>query len=143
MFDNLNIYRCCKYAVSVVGGIVTALLGGWDTMLKVLVTFVVLDYITGIVAAWYEKDLDSNIGFVGIARKILLFIPIGVAYSLDQIIGDSQILRSLAIWFYLANEGLSIMENLGRLGIPIPTVLVEALNQLKKKSESTEAKTLK
>jgi len=127
-----------KWAAALVGGAITAALGGWDLALEILVLFVVLDYVTGLAAAWYEKKLNSHIGFRGIARKVLLFVPVAVAYALDQALGQ-DILRSLAIWFYMANEGLSILENLGRAGVPIPAPLKTALEQLKKKGEGSEA----
>lgn len=127
-----------KCGVGLVGGLLVGFLGGWDTALKVLCLFVLLDYLTGVAAAWYEKKLDSNIGFKGIAKKILLFVPIAVAYWLDVVL-HTQILRSLAICFYVANEGLSILENLARAGVAIPTPLKVALEQLKKQSQ--EAKT--
>ena len=129
-----NIFTGIKIALALIGGWLTAVLGGWDTALQVLVLFVVMDYITGLIAAWYEKRLDSRIGFRGIAKKILLFVPVAVGYWLDVLLGQ-EILRSLAIWFYLANEGLSMLENLGRCGVPILTPLKDALEQLKKKGE--------
>ena len=129
-----NIITGIKVTFALVGGSITAVLGGWDTALQVLVLFVVLDYITGLIAAWYEKRLDSRVGFKGICKKVLLFIPIAICYALDQIIGQ-EILRSLAIFFYIANEGLSIIENLGRCGVLVPTPLLDALEQLKKRGE--------
>ena len=119
-----------KWLVTLVGGLLTSLLGGWDMALKVLVLFVVLDYATGLVAAYGEQNLNSRVGFRGIAKKILLFVPIAVAYWLDMLLGQ-EILRSLAIFFYIANEGLSMMENLGRAGVPFPEQIQEALEQLK------------
>jgi len=120
-----------KWLVALVGGLLTSLLGGWDLALQVLVLFVVLDYITGLVAAYGEQNLNSRVGFRGIAKKILLFVPVAVAYWLDMLLGQ-EILRSLAIFFYIANEGLSMMENLGRAGVPFPVQIQEALEQLKK-----------
>ena len=119
-----------KWLVALVGGLLTSLLGGWDMALKVLVLFVVLDYATGLVAAYGEQNLNSRVGFRGIAKKILLFVPVAVAYWLDMLLGQ-EILRSLAIFFYIANEGLSMMENLGRAGVPFPEQIQEALEQLK------------
>ena len=119
-----------KWLVTLVGGLLTSLLGGWDMALKVLVLFVVLDYATGLVAAYGEQNLNSRVGFRGIAKKILLFVPVAVAYWLDMLLGQ-EILRSLAIFFYIANEGLSMMENLGRAGVPFPEQIQEALEQLK------------
>lgn len=126
-----NIYQVMKAGIAIVGAGVSHLLGGWDLSLKVLAMFVVCDYITGVAAAWYEKKLNSTTGFFGIAKKVFLFIPIALAYWLDQVLGQ-DILRNLAIWFYLANEGLSVMENLGRMGIFVPPPMVEALQKLKK-----------
>ena len=123
-----------KYAAAIVGGFITAALGGWDTMLVVLVGFVAADYLVGITAAGMEGKLNSAVGFRGIAKKILLFVPIAVAFALDTVL-QQDILRSLAIWFYLANEGLSIAENLGRIGVPLPPGLLGALEQLKQKGE--------
>jgi len=132
-----NIISGIKITFALVGGWLTAVLGGWDTALQVLVLFVVMDYITGMIAAWYEKRLNSRVGFRGIAKKILLFVPVAVGYWLDVLLGQ-EILRSLAIWFYLANEGLSMLENLGRCGVPILEPLKDALEQLKKKGEKVD-----
>ena len=136
-----NIITGIKVAFALIGGWITAVLGGWDTALQVLVLFVVMDYITGLIAAWYEKRLDSSVGFKGIAKKILLFVPVAVGYWLDVLLGQ-EILRSLAIWFYLANEGLSMLENLGRCGVPILAPLKDALEQMKKKWEKVDGKDL-
>jgi toxin secretion/phage lysis holin len=133
----MNAFTCIKAAFALLGGAITAVLGGWDLALQVLVLFVVLDYLVGLIAAWTEKSLDSRIGFRGIAKKILLFVPIAICYALDQVLGQ-EILRSLAIFFYIANEGLSIIENLGRAGVPVPDALGEALEQLKKKGEKAD-----
>lgn len=136
MLNKGDILQAVKYSTAALGGLVTGFLGGWDTLLQVLVIFVVLDYCTGLVAAFLEQRVDSTVGFKGITRKLLLFVPVGVAYYLDQLLGQ-QVLRSLAIWFYLANEGLSLIENLGKCGVPIPPAIVEALQQLKKRGEAT------
>jgi toxin secretion/phage lysis holin len=133
----MNALTGIKAAFAILGGAITAVLGGWDLALQVLVLFVVLDYLVGLIAAWTEKSLDSRIGFRGIAKKILLFVPIAICYALDQVLGQ-EILRSLAIFFYIANEGLSIIENLGRAGVPVPDALGEALEQLKKKGEKAD-----
>jgi toxin secretion/phage lysis holin len=129
-----NTLTWIKGVFALVGGSITAVLGGWDLALQVLVLFVVLDYITGLVAAWYRKVLNSRVGFRGIYKKVLLFIPIAICYALDQVIGQ-EILRSLAIFFYMANEGLSITENLGLCGVPVPEPLMGALEQLKQRGE--------
>lgn len=129
-----NLIPSVKTAFTIAGGLLIGFLGGWDVALKILVLFVVLDYITGVSAAWYEKKLDSNVGLYGIAKKILLFVPIAIGYWLDVFIGQ-EILRSLVIAFYVVNEALSILENLGRCGVAIPQVLLDALQQLKEKNK--------
>jgi len=125
-----------KWLTTIIGGLLVGLLGGWDVALQVLVLFVVLDYVTGLSAAWVEGKLNSNVGLKGIAKKILLFVPVVVGYWFDVAMG-TEVFRSLAIFFYIANEGLSILENLGRVGVPIPAPLKAALEQLKQKSEQT------
>lgn len=125
-----------KYLVAVVGAAISWMLGGWDLALQILVIFVVMDYVTGVCAAWHTKTLDSNVGLYGIAKKILLFVPIALGYWLDQFTGQ-EILRNIAIFFYMANEGISILENLGRCGVAIPPALLEALAQLKKKTDKS------
>lgn len=129
-----NIMGWFKWFFALIGGLLIGFLGGWDIALQVLIIFVILDYITGIIAAFYEKNLNSEVGMWGIFRKIMLFIPIAVGYWLDTIMGV-QVFRSLAIFFYVANEGLSLFENLGRMGVPIPAPLRAALEQMKQKAE--------
>ena len=128
MNNTLNII---KIGIAIAGGAITAAIGGWDMAMKVLVLFIVLDYITGLLSAYILRKLNSLVGFKGICKKILLFIPVMLAYALDNLLG-SDILRNLAIWFYIANEGLSVLENLGKAGIPFPAQLTEALEQLRK-----------
>jgi len=123
-----------KPLISVIGAALTVFFGGWDIMLQILIGFVVLDYVTGVAAAWYTKTLNSEIGGRGIMKKILLFVIVGVAYQLDVATGQ-EIFRSLAIWFYLANEALSVIENAGRCGVPIPSFLKTALEQMKQKAD--------
>lgn len=126
-----------KLIFALLGGAITAALGGWDLALQVLVLFVVMDYVTGLVAAWYSKTLNSQVGFRGICKKVLLFIPVAICYALDQVLGQ-EILRSLAIFFYIANEGLSITENLGLCGVPVPVPLMDALEQIKQRGDGVD-----
>ena len=130
-----NVLIQLKYGTAIIGGAFTAVLGGFDLMLKVLTWFIVLDYFTGMVAAYITKQLNSRVGFEGICKKVLLFVPVALAYSLDSLMGE-EILRNLAIWFYIANEGLSILENLGKAGVGIPRPLTAALEQLKDKDHA-------
>lgn len=123
-----------KLAVAVVGTFLTTFFGGWDTMLRVLVLFVAIDYVVGVTAAWFEKKLNSEIGARGIVKKFLLFVVVALAVQVDLALGQ-EIFRSLAIWFYLANEALSIIENAGRCGVPIPSFLKTALEQMKQKAD--------
>jgi len=123
-----------KLAVAVVGTFLTTFFGGWDTMLRVLVLFVAIDYVVGVTAAWFEKKLNSEIGARGIVKKFLLFVIVALAVQVDLALGQ-EIFRSLAIWFYLANEALSIIENAGRCGVPIPSFLKTALGQMKQKAD--------
>lgn len=130
--DQAVIYA--KYIFAVVGTAILSLIGGWDMALQVLVILVVIDYATGLTAAWVTGTLSSSVGFKGITKKILLFIPVVIGVCIDNILGQ-EILRSLAIMFYVANEGLSILENLGRAGVAIPEPIKRALAALKESSE--------
>lgn len=108
------------------------LFGGWSLPLQILVAFVVLDYICGVWAAFTRKELDSSIGAKGIAKKVGFFVLVAVAHLLDQMAGmGAPVLKTATIWFLLANEGLSILENLGEIGVPIPETLQDALRRLK------------
>ena len=121
-----------KGAVAGVATAFTYLFGAWDMALKVLVTLMLLDYGTGVLRGWVSKELSSNIGLVGIARKGLILAVLIVAGSLDRLIGgDDWVFRTLVCYFYIANEGISIIENCGAMGAPIPEPLMEALVQLK------------
>lgn len=128
-----NVLKYLKTAIAVAGAAFTAFVGGWDVMLRVLVLFVAIDYVVGVTAAWYEKKLSSEAGAKGIIKKFLLFVIVAVAFQVDNAIGQ-EIFRSLAIWFYLANEALSIIENAGRCGVPIPAFLKTALEQMRNRA---------
>ncbi len=120
--------------VSTIGGILGGFLGNMDGILYALVIFVILDYVTGVLYAVEEKKLSSAVGYEGIARKVTIFILVGIANILDSyILGQSGVLRAVVIFFYLSNEGISILENATELGLPIPEKLKNILNQLTKK----------
>jgi len=109
------------------------LFGGWSLPLQILVAFVVIDYICGFWAAFTRKELDSSIGARGIAKKVGFFVLVAIAHLLDQMAGmGAPVLKTATIWFLLANEGLSILENLGEIGVPIPKTLQDALRRLKR-----------
>ncbi len=122
-----------KTMVGVGGAVVTGalahLLGGWDIWLEILVLFVVLDYVSGLLAAFTEKNLNSEVGFRGVTKKVFIFILVAVGFSLDQIMG-TQFIRLAVIGFYIGIEGLSILKNAGRAGLPIPEVLANALEEI-------------
>jgi len=112
-------------------------LGGWDAVLVALVVLVVIDYVAGVMSAFVDKRLDSAIGVRGIAKKVGMFLLVALAAIIDQSAGlDAPILRTVTIWFLIANEGLSITENLAGLGVPIPPALLTALDRLRDKGEA-------
>ena len=122
-----------------IGGWLGYFLGGCDGLLIALVVFVAADYITGVMCAVADKELSSEVGFKGICRKGLIFILVGIANILDvQVIGTGSVLRTAVIFFYLSNEGVSLLENAGHLGLPIPEKIKTVLEQLHDRSESEE-----
>lgn len=127
--------------IGAVGGFVASFLGGIDQLLITLITFIVLDYITGVVRAIYEKELSSAVGFKGIIKKVLILLMVGVTVSLEKIMPAAVPLREMTVLFFVANEGFSIIENAAEL-IPLPERLKSVLAQLKNKSEeNSEAET--
>lgn len=122
--------------IAVGGATASFLFGGWSSLLTILLTFVVLDYVTGVAAAAKEGKLNSEVGMWGIARKVGIFVIVAVAHLVDQALGDSHLFRDAAIFFFLPNELLSMIENTGRIGVPIPPVLQRAVEVLRGKSEA-------
>ena len=121
------------------GGWMGYYLGGCDGLLYALIAFVIVDYLTGVMCAIADKKLSSNVGFKGICRKVLIFLLVGIANIIDmQVIGQPGILRTAVIFFYLSNEGVSLLENAGHLGLPIPGQLKEVLEQLHNRAEKEE-----
>ena len=115
------------YAAAI-GIIIGEFLGSFDDLLYALIAFVVADYITGVLKAIAEKNLSSTIGFKGICKKVCIFTLVGVANVLDvHIIGSGCVLRSAVIFFYISNEGISIIENAARMGLPVPQQLQNTL----------------
>lgn len=120
--------------LALVGGFIADLMGGWDTMLKTLVLFVVIDYATGILAAIYKQKLSSAVGYRGIIKKVCIFAIILLAAKIDSCFG-SELVRNVAIVFYIANEGISILENVGKTGVKYPKKLRDILEQLRDKEQ--------
>lgn len=122
----------CKAMFAVGATLLQFLFGGWSLPLQILVTFIIIDYLSGVVAAFVGKRLDSRVGVRGIARKVGFLILVAVAHLLDVGTGmAAPILQTATTWFLIANEGISITENLGEIGVPIPQSLQEALRRLR------------
>lgn len=129
-------------AVTALGGILGYFVGGLDGLLTALIILMVLDYITGVMCAIVDKKLSSAIGFKGIFKKVLIFMLVGVAHIMDlNVIGTGDALRSAVICFYLSNEGVSLLENAGHLGLPIPEKLKAVLAQLHDKLPDADSTT--
>ena len=111
------------------------LLGGVDVALQCLLVMIILDYISGIASAIYNKNLDSKIGLKGILKKFMYLVIVCVSVIIDKIVGNTGVVRTLVIYFFVANDGLSIIENMGKMGIPLPKKLNDTLNQLKNKGD--------
>ncbi|MGG1673334.1 holin family protein [Paenibacillus sp. NRS-1783] len=122
-----------KWFTAAGSGTAAYFFGGWSGVLSALLVFVAVDYVTGCAAAAVEGGLKSKIGLIGVARKIFIFAMVAVAHLVDGVLGDSHLFRDAAAYFYMANELLSIMENGGRLGAPIPPVIRQAVEVLKGK----------
>ena len=119
-----------------VGGWLGYFLGGCDGLLVALVMFVVVDYLTGVMCAVADRNLSSEVGFKGICRKVLIFLLVGIANILDvQVIGTGSVLRTAVIFFYISNEGVSLLENAAHLGLPIPEKMKDILEQLHDRAE--------
>ena len=127
-----NIITAIKLGAAAIGGVCGALIGKIDGVLFALLTFMTIDYITGIIVACRRHTLSSEIGFTGLAKKVFILLLVVVGNVLDAyVIGSGAVVRSAVIAFYLANEGLSILENAGNLGVPYPDKLKNVLAQLK------------
>ena len=119
-----------------VGGWLGYFLGGCDGLIVALVVFAVTDYITGVMCAINDRKLSSEVGFRGICRKVIIFMLVGIGHILDtQVIGTGSILRTAIIFFYLSNEGVSLLENAAHLGLPVPEKLKDVLEQLHDRAE--------
>lgn len=125
--DKLNIFKM-GFAVCA-----TFLFGGWDTMITALLVFIVIDYLTGVLAAGIQGILNSSVGLKGIAKKVFILLLVALAVQIDNVYPTSGAVRDVVIYFFLANEGISILENAGKAGLPIPDRLVKAIETLGQK----------
>jgi toxin secretion/phage lysis holin len=117
------------------GVVVGYLFGGWSVLLQILLTFVIIDYLSGLLASGVEGKLSSKIGFKGIAKKLMIFCLVAVGHLVDKTIGQGHMVSDAIVFFYLGNELLSILENAGRTGLPVPKQLQDAVQILKGKGE--------
>ena len=132
-------WNMVQMVFAAVGGWLGYFLGGNDGLLIALVLFVAADYLTGVMCAISDKVLSSNVGFKGICRKVLIFLLVGIANILDvHVIGTGSVLRTAVIFFYISNEGVSLLENAAHLGLPVPGKIKAVLEQLHDRAEKTE-----
>ena len=132
-------WNLCQFLFTAAGGWLGYFLGGCDGLLLALVLFAVADYITGVMCAVADKKLSSEVGFKGICRKVIIFMLVGIAHINDvNVIATGSVLRTAVIFFYLSNEGVSLLENAGHLGLPIPEKLKIVLEQLHDRSEKSD-----
>lgn len=132
-------WNLCQFIITAIGGWLGWFLGGCDGLLIALILFVVIDYITGVMCAVTDHRLSSEIGFRGICKKVVIFLLVGIAQIIDiEVIKTGSILRTAVIFFYLSNEGVSILENAAHLGLPIPEKLKDVLEQLHNRAEKSD-----
>ena len=136
-----EVWNTIQLIFTAVGGWLGYFLGGCDGLLYALIAFVVIDYITGVMCAIINRELSSAVGFKGIFRKVMIFLLVGIANIIDvQVIGTGAVLRTAVIFFYISNEGVSLLENAGHLGLPIPEKIKTVLEQLHDRAEKEEEK---
>lgn len=122
-----------KFGATGAGSVVGYLFGGWSLLLQVLLVFVIIDYLSGLLASGVEGKLSSKVGFKGIAKKIMIFCLVAVGHLIDKALGDGSMIQNAIIFFYLGNELLSIVENAGRTGLKVPEQLKNAVAVLQGK----------
>lgn len=131
-----NILNAIQITISAIGGYIGWFLGGWDGFLYALVTFVIIDYITGVMAAIIERRLSSEVGFRGIIKKVLIFVMVAVANIVDtQLIHNGSAVRTAVTLFYISNEGISILENTAKTGLPVPKKLKDYIEQMNNRED--------
>ena len=132
-------WNTIRIIFTAIGGWLGWFLGGCDGLLYALIAFVAIDYITGVMCAVIDHRLSSEVGFKGIFKKVLIFLLVGIANILDvQVIGTGSVLRTAVIFFYISNEGVSLLENAAYLGLPVPEKIKTVLEQLHNRSESED-----
>lgn len=126
-----------KFLVGIAGAIITYLFGGFDLSMQFLIILMITDYITGIITAYQLKQLCSSVGLKGIIKKCGYLVAVTIANMTDVLTTSTGIIRGMVIYFLIANEALSVLENLGKLGVPIPNKLKSAIMKLKQTGDST------
>ena len=121
--------------VSVILTTFVYLVGGFDIAIQSLLIVIVIDYLTGIASAIYNKNLSSRIGLKGIIKKFCYLLVVALSVVIDNLLGQSGLIRNLVIYFFVANDGLSIIENMAEMNVKLPQKLIDALEQIKKKGE--------
>lgn len=131
-----NSINFIQTAFAAIGGYIGWFLGGVDGFMYALITFIVIDYVTGLMVAVLERKLSSEVGFRGIFKKVLIFVMVGIGNIVDvHLIKNGSAIRTAVIFFYISNEGISIIENSAKIGLPIPDKLKDVLKQLNKEDE--------
>lgn len=126
-----TVWNWVQAAFVAIGGFLGWFLGGPDGFLYALIAFVAIDYLTGVMCAIADRKLSSEVGAKGIFKKVLIFVLVGVGHIIDsQVLGNGGAIRTAVIFFYLSNEGISILENAAHVGLPVPEKLKAVLEQL-------------
>ena len=128
-----------KHLINDIGSVILTtfvyLVGGFDIAIQSLLIVIVIDYLTGIASAIYNKELSSKMGFKGIIKKFCYLLVVALSVVIDNLLDQSGLIRSLVIYFFVANDGLSIIENMAEMNVKLPQKLIDALEQIKKKGE--------
>lgn len=133
-------FVCLAFAS--IGTAIVSFLGGWDMLLYILLSCIAIDYVSGVIVAIVEKKLSSAVGYKGIAKKVFILVLVGLATLVGQALGVTEV-RTVTVLFYIANEGISILENASKLDVPYPQKLKDILAQLKKDNDASKDETKK
>ena len=134
-----ELWNGIQLVFAVIGGWLGWFLGECDGLMYALIAFVIADYVTGVMCAVSDKQLSSEVGFKGLCRKVLIFVLVGMANILDMhVIGTGCVVRTAVLFFYISNEGVSVLENAGHLGLPVPAKLLDVLEQLHEDAEQED-----
>lgn len=135
-----DFWHASRAGFAFIGGVLSWFLGEMSFMLYVLIALAVCDYVTGVFCAAIKKELSSSVGFKGIAKKTIMFIFVGIGHLFDRLMQTGDVLRTAVVFFYIANESVSIIENAAVIGLPVPETLKNVLAQIKNKGDKGETK---